>query len=157
MSRHLPQTVVNNFLATHTRALRLSELPEGPSSRQCPICRTDYSDQDPSYVHPLYPYTDFEYPVQVFNCGNCTHIFGRLCIERHIRSDQPWSHTCPLCRGEWLPPNNHPRAMAVTEMENALDVLARMDRTDEAVRVEVERVETALHVIRNLLYGPRWI
>lgn len=36
--------------------------------------------------------------------SRCRHIFGRVGIERHIRSSQSYSTRCPICREPWLGP-----------------------------------------------------
>ncbi|KAF1949956.1 hypothetical protein CC80DRAFT_554857 [Byssothecium circinans] len=163
MPRLFPEPVLQNFLTHHTHALPLSSLPEDdPLSLQCPICHNPYSAQDPSYLHPLSPISlsdpeGTEYPVQVKDRGTCRHIFGRRCIERHIRADQPWSHSCPLCRVEWFPPSVRSRTRAVVEVERALNALSRIESLDDEVRAEVRNVEGALEIIRELLYESRWM
>ncbi|KAF2255163.1 hypothetical protein BU26DRAFT_559783 [Trematosphaeria pertusa] len=157
MPYRIDDSIISNFLTTHTRPIRLSSLPQDPSSQHCPICHLPYAPQDPSYVHPLHPPDTPEYPVQVRCRGPCKHVFGRICIERHMRGGQPWSHTCPICRAEWFPAPNAGRREVLAATEIALDALARIDAADVEVRAEVERVEEALRRIREVLYGSRWI
>ncbi|KAF1973103.1 hypothetical protein BU23DRAFT_143367 [Bimuria novae-zelandiae CBS 107.79] len=157
MSYRIDESIISNFLTNHTRPLQLSALPSDPASRRCPICRDSYHAQDPSYLHPLLPADNPEYPVQVLNCGACRHIFGRHCIERQIRASQPWSHVCPLCRVSWFPAPNAARTGMVGEVENALSALARVEIQDEGVRNEMEIVERGLEAIRERLYSQRWI
>ncbi len=41
--------------------------------------------------------------MQMKDCGSCTDIIGRRCLEDHLRRHQfPWSHTCPVCKENWL-------------------------------------------------------
>ncbi|KAF2727407.1 hypothetical protein EJ04DRAFT_451398, partial [Polyplosphaeria fusca] len=34
----------------------------------------------------------------------CGHVFGRRCLEHHLKSNRAWSNTCPLCRAKWYEP-----------------------------------------------------
>jgi hypothetical protein len=80
-----------------------------------------------------------------------------LCLEKHVRGNAPWSHTCPLCRKEWFPAPNRGRADVLTNLKSALNVLAGLEVRNEQVRAEIEHVERALRRIRNVLDGNRWI
>ena len=95
--------------------------------------------------------------MQVQNRGACAHIFGRQCIETHIRGGYPWSHTCPLCRVEWFPAPHGGRTEMVTAVNGALARLARLDANDEGVRRELEAVDVALVRMREILHTYRWL
>ena len=88
--------------------------------------------------------------------GSCEHIFGRRCIERQVRAGQPWSHICPLCREEWFPAPITRRIEAIEQLEVAMDTLLRVERHDAEIRSELEAVERALGVIRDMMYSHRW-
>ena len=96
MSYPIDEAILFNFLANHTRPLRLSALPLDPSSQRCPICHEAYHARDPFHVHPILSADAPEYPVQIRDRGLCRHIFGRHCMEKQIRSHQPWI-TCVRC------------------------------------------------------------
>lgn len=157
MSYRIDESVISNFLTNHTNALQPSMLPPDPPSRKCPICHDAYHAQDPAYLHPLLPADTPEYPVQVHERGRCRHILGRRCIERHIRAGQPWSHTCPLCRGEWFPAPNSARNPMVSTLDDVLGALERLELRDEDSRQEARNIEQALENIREFFYSQRYI
>lgn len=158
MPYRINDSIISNFLTNHTVPLQLSALPLDHPSQQCPVCHERYHTQNPTYVHPLLPPDVPEYPVQIFNRGMCRHIFGRHCIERHIRANRPWSHVCPMCREEWFPAPNAARTELVSGLNDAVNALSRIDTQDEEVRREIEAVERGLDIImRNLLDSQRWI
>ena len=155
MPPHYPEPILSNFLTNHTTPLLLSSLP--PDYTECPICHEPYHGQDPYYVHPIISPDDPEYPVQIRDRGLCEHIFGRHCIEKHIRAVEPWSHVCPLCRTAWIPPLRPTRTSAIERLEAALAGLARVGREDEELREEIEGVERGLREVRRMLDTPRWL
>jgi hypothetical protein len=158
MPNQIPDFQISNFLSANTVPLPIYSLPNtSPLDQQCPICHNLYSDPPEDYVRPLFPPGFAEYAVQVRNRGLCEHIFGRRCIESHIRSGTPWSHTCPLCRAEWFPAPHGGRTELLRNFEGALNGLARLEVQDDNVRSEVERVERMLGRIREILYMSRWI
>jgi hypothetical protein len=154
----MPKFQISHFLTANTIPLSLTSLPTAsPADRECPICHNAYAEPPASYVHPDISDDKEEYALQVQNRGACRHIFGRRCIEAHIRSGNPWSHTCPLCRAEWFPAPGGGRGQVLGEVEGALTRLARIDVRDEGAMAELEAIDQALVRIRAVLYGHRWI
>jgi hypothetical protein len=158
MPNTIPEYQISNFLSRNTLSLPVYSLPnDSPHDQQCPICHIFYADPPSNYVHPQFPGNTPEYACQIRNVAGCNHIFGRRCLERHIRGNLPWSHTCPLCRKEWLPASNRGRTEMLNDAESALNMLANLEVRDEQVRREVDHVERALRRIRETLYRTRWI
>jgi hypothetical protein len=158
MPNHIPGFQIANFLATNTIPLRLLELSAlADTATDCSICHNPFADPPQDFVHPDLPRDEDEYAVQVHNRGECKHIFGRHCLEHHIRGGNPWSHTCPLCRTEWFPAPNARRQQMLVEVERTLNTLAALELDDEQARTELGHVEVALGRIREALYGSRWI
>jgi len=155
MPNPIPEFQIQNFLARSTTALPLSSLPTThPQDTQCPICHTPYAPPPISYVHPLCPPDTPEYACEV---QICTHIFGRRCLERHIRGGMPWSHTCPMCRVALFNAPSGGRREIVDLIDRALERLAGIQGVSEEVRREVEGVEEGLRRVRSLLGRDRWI
>lgn len=146
----IPSPIITTFLTSHTHPLPPSLFPQDPISLTCPICTQPYSPPDPSYVHPT-PAGTPEYAVQISGCGACAHVFGRHCVERHLRARQPWSRACPLCRAEWIPTPGGGRREVLEAVERALALVARMDRDVGGV----EAVEEGLERAREVLYRNR--
>lgn len=158
MPNQIPNFQISHFLSTQTIPLLLTSLPRSsPEDRTCPICHDPYASPPRDYVHPDIGAGHAEYAVQVRNRGTCRHIFGRRCIETHIRGGNPWSHTCPICRVEWFPSPNLGRSVVLRDVESAMIMLAGVYVDDEQVRRELEEVDRALERIREVLYGYRWI
>jgi hypothetical protein len=158
MPNTIPVFQIANFLATNTKPLELKGLRSTiDAEAECPICHNPYADPPQNYVHPDLPEDEEEYTVQIENRGECTHVFGRRCLERHIRGGNPWSHTCPLCRTEWFPAPNAGRQEILLNVERTLTTLAAMEMIDENARQELGQVEVALGRIRDALYDSRWI
>lgn len=155
MPNRITNDKIQNFLARNTIPLSLSILP--PSLIACPICSTPYSEQDPSYVHPLIPPDGPEYPIQVIKCGGCNHIIGRRCIEKSVRAGQPWSHTCPICREEWFVPPHSTRREILGSVRRCLNLLARIPRVRMETRGDMEEVERTLTGVEIMLMERRWI
>ncbi|KAF2132306.1 hypothetical protein P153DRAFT_383196 [Dothidotthia symphoricarpi CBS 119687] len=155
MPNHIPNFQISHFLSSHTIPLLT------PPDPTCPICQLPYASPPQTYVHPLLPPDIPEYAVQINNRGPCTHVFGRRCVETHIRGRNPWSHTCPMCRAEWFPPPDTGRREVLEHVERALNGLARLEEDlsagDEVTMAEVEDLERSLERIREVLYGGRWI
>lgn len=158
MPNNIPEFQIANFLTRNTKPLSYSSvLLQDDRTTECSICHMPYADPPQNYVHPDLPDGEQEYAVQVQDRGECKHVFGRRCLEQHIRSGNPWSHTCPLCRTEWFPAPNSGRRDMLTEVERTLMVLAALDMADGQARTELGQVEVALERIREALYGSRWI
>lgn len=160
MPNRIPNVQIANFLATNTKPLHLDELNSSANAdKKCPICHNLYIDPPQGYVHPDFPEDEDEdeYAVQIKNREGCTHIFGRRCLECHVRSGNPWSHTCPLCRMEWLPAPNAGRRAMLGDVERTLNHLAALDLDNEKARQELREVEAALERTREALYQSRWI
>ena len=161
MPIHIPDFQVSHFLTSNTVPIRFTSLPMScPTDRECPICHNAYVDPPAGYVHPDVGGNEVEYAVQVQNRGACEHVFGRRCIEAHIRGGNPWSHTCPLCRTEWFPAPSDGRGQVLGQVEVALTRLARLEaevEADVASRREFVEVDAALRRIREILNGRRWI
>jgi hypothetical protein len=146
---------IQNFLSRHTIPVPIGSLPnDSPHDQECPICHIIYADPPSSYVHPDFPSAGQEYACEVLTCK---HIFGRRCLEQHIRGNMPWSHTCPLCRTEWFPAPSRGRTDMLGNVETALSRLASVEVRDAQVRREMDDVERAIRRIREGLYGNRWI
>ncbi|KAF2110519.1 hypothetical protein BDV96DRAFT_202838 [Lophiotrema nucula] len=155
MSYRIPSPIIQNFLEHHTCPVALSKLPH--DVRSCPICKASYVDRDPKYNHPLLLNDTEEYPVRICNCGECKHVFGRRCLEQHIRAQQPWSHRCPLCRAEFFPAPSPRREQLLERVERLLNMIAARDANDEAEAQQLDEIYVAAESIRDELLGPRWI
>lgn len=153
MQSRIPPSNIQHFLATNTRPL--TPRPSSP----CPICRKQYSPRDLSYVHPVHPLTETEYAVQIVGRSECLHIFGRVCLEKHIAGGLPWSHACPICRAEWFPPVRTGRREVLEAIEGAMAMLEGLDGGDvgELVGEEARAVREELGRARDVLYQSRWI
>ncbi|KAH7406290.1 hypothetical protein DE146DRAFT_651264 [Phaeosphaeria sp. MPI-PUGE-AT-0046c] len=163
MPNSIPAFQIQNFLSRHTAQVPIFSLPNtSPHDQQCPICHSFYIDPPSShYVHPDFPLGAHiaEYAVRIKNVGGCEHIFGRRCLEKHLKAGLPWSHTCPMCRREWLPPPNAGRRDILREIDGALQGLERVEELvrDDGARMAVEGVERGLRRAREGLEGNRWI
>lgn len=158
MPNNIPEFQIANFLATNTKALERLDLSSTiDTEAECPICHNPYADPPQGYVQPDLPEDVEEYAVQIHNRSECTHTFGRHCLEHHIRGGNPWSHTCLLCRTNWFPAPNAGRQEILMEVERTLTALAAMELVDGRARQELGQVEVALGRIREALYESRWI
>ncbi|KAJ4356962.1 Ribosomal lysine N-methyltransferase 4 [Ascochyta clinopodiicola] len=151
MPNRIPNFQIMNFLTENTLGLQLTEVSVAGAESECPICHHPYADPPQGYVHPDLPEDEDEYPVQIQNRGQCKHIFGRRCLEHHIRGGNPWSHTCPLCRTEWFPAPNAARRQMLGDIEWTLNHLASLDVEDVQARRELGEAEAALQRIREAL------
>lgn len=71
--------------------------PTVPADSTCPICLDPYEVYDDNQ--------DTDYPASPSlhrPDSLCRHVFGRICIETHIRSGQRYSTRCPTCREQWI-------------------------------------------------------
>jgi hypothetical protein len=154
----IPEYQISNFLSRHTSSLPVYSLPnDSPHDQQCPICHIFYADPPRNYIHPECPAGVPEYACQIRNVNGCKHIFGRRCLERHIRGNLPWSHTCPMCRQEWLPAPNRGRTEMLDNIERALNILASVEARETQIRRAVADVERELRLIRTALDRTRWV
>lgn len=149
MPSQIPAFQISHFLSTHT-----TPVPH-PIDPTCPICHNPYASPPPPYTHPLLPDGNPEYAIQIHDRGSCTHVFGRRCVETHIRGRDPWSHSCPMCRAEWFPAPHSGRREVLEQVERALNGLARLE--GEGMEEELRDVEMALERVREVLHGRRWI
>lgn len=133
MPNDVPDSQIRDFLATNIKPV----IPTGSADMECPICQVPYASTPPTSVHPDLPSGEEEYAVQVQNKAECEHIFGRRCLEDHLRSGNPWSHKCPSCRTEWLPaPNDASEdAREETDWDRLLNLLADTERAQGSRRV----------------------
>lgn len=72
-------------------------IPTATTETECPICHEPYPQYDFTRTsdYPAWPYERPE-------GAQCHHIFGRLCIEEHVRGGEEYSTRCPSCREEWI-------------------------------------------------------
>jgi len=72
-------------------------IPTATTEIECPICHEPYPQYDFTQAsdYPAWPYERPE-------GAQCHHIFGRLCIEEHVRGGEEYSTRCPSCREEWI-------------------------------------------------------
>ncbi|KAF2702746.1 hypothetical protein K504DRAFT_452988 [Pleomassaria siparia CBS 279.74] len=162
MPYRIPEPILSNFLTHYTVPVSLSSLSQSSSPSSCPtcpICTNPYASPPRAYTHPLLPPDTPEYAVQVVNRGPCTHIFGRSCIEKHMRARMPWSHSCPMCRAEWFPAPHAARGQMMASVERALSIMAQVEiggvGTESADALA--EVEILLERVREGLYGNRWV
>jgi hypothetical protein len=113
MPNDIPDSQIREFLATNTKPV----IPTDSADMECPICHVPYASPPQTSMHPNLPSDEEEYAVKIQNKAECKHSFGRRCLEDHIRGGNPWSHTCPFCRTEWLPAPNDAREDARKEVE----------------------------------------
>jgi hypothetical protein len=73
------------------------------------LVRTTSTEIDCSICHEPYPGYDQEavtdypvWPLERREGARCRHIFGRLCIEQHVRGGRAYSTRCPICREVWI-------------------------------------------------------
>lgn len=156
MPNHIPDTQILVFLALNTRPVILTDC----SDKECPICLAPYASPPPTSVHPALPSGEEEYPVQIQDKAECTHVFGRRCLEDHLRGGNPWSRTCPFCRTVWMPaPRRATRASFTTntdtrmELDRLFAILAERDAEEE--REEQERERSSLERLRDALDESR--
>jgi hypothetical protein len=143
MPNEIPDSQIREFLATNTRPV----VPTDSADIECPICQIPYASPPQTSVHPDLPSGEEEYAVQIQNKAECRHIFGRRCLEDHIRSGKPWSHKCPFCRTGWFPaPNNTGEdAREEVDWERVYTILADAERA-RPVPIQVGR---SLESLRN--------
>ncbi|KAF2255164.1 hypothetical protein BU26DRAFT_151643 [Trematosphaeria pertusa] len=88
-------------------------------SRDCPICHEAYGDYRPGMLD--LGEAQAEWAVRVDLTAEpdrsrrcCGHIFGRRCLEKHLRRPEPWHNKCPICRLTWFPSDNLSNHRAAT-------------------------------------------
>jgi hypothetical protein len=97
----------------------------------CPICHEPYPEYDQGTA------TDYAvWPTERQEDTRCRHIFGRLCIEQHVRSGRDYSTRCPICRELWIGDS----AQTPTHMR-------RWPQTNEWYRVPRNRRRGAVGVV----------
>jgi hypothetical protein len=90
LDTQLPEQEIQAYLAL-LRPVPLSD------SSTCPLCLEPYADFSDDSV------TDYPARPGVQWSGfQCNHVFGRVCIEQHIRSGEEYSARCPICREAWF-------------------------------------------------------
>ncbi|KAH4041529.1 hypothetical protein HBI56_000730 [Parastagonospora nodorum] len=82
-------------------------IPTAGTETDCPICHEPYPDYDFNRASD-YPACPYERPEGT----QCRHIFGRLCIEEHVRGGEEYSTRCPSCREEWIRFSQDERAIS---------------------------------------------
>jgi hypothetical protein len=87
---HLPEQDIQAYLDL-LRPVLLSD------NTTCPLCLEPYvafsADSVTDYpARPGVQWSGFQ----------CNHVFGRVCIEQHIRSGEEYSVRCPICREAWF-------------------------------------------------------
>jgi hypothetical protein len=155
MPQLITEDKIQNFLLRKTKPIPLSFLP--PDRQTCPICDGPYCQQNPNNLHPSLGPDSPEYSVRIKDCGNCRHVFGRRCLERSIRANQPWSHVCPICREEWFVPPHPTRTEILGALRRSMNILAKVEGDETGVRYALEQVEHLLEGIEEVLMERRWI
>ncbi|KAJ4984820.1 hypothetical protein SVAN01_09693 [Stagonosporopsis vannaccii] len=91
--------------ALFTTPLPLSLI--APSDRGCSICLEPYIE--PLHHASTQEGQQGECAVRVELVAEasgprrcCGHVFGKRCLEAHLRSSGPWKRRCPLCRVPWF-------------------------------------------------------
>jgi hypothetical protein len=131
MSRLIPEQRIRQRL-TQLIPVPLNELPNDDLS--CYICLEPY----PHLEH------GGDYPVRMQE-STCRHIFGRLCIEEHITSNQSYSTRCPICREQWFTEDEHHQTWWE---QRASDLQAAFERlNEEHDRDDLERVRRYLELL----------
>ncbi|KAF2260396.1 hypothetical protein CC78DRAFT_571208 [Lojkania enalia] len=109
--RHASRTSPSSFIL-FTTPLTVASLD--PSSRECPICSEPYGEYQPNTANIISNYEVQEWAVRVDLCATpaggarlCSHVFGRRCLEHHLRSNGAWHNKCPICRAPWFEPVDH--------------------------------------------------
>ncbi|KAF2823203.1 hypothetical protein CC86DRAFT_421961 [Ophiobolus disseminans] len=110
--------------------------PAPTADQTCPLCLESYpADQGPE----LDPQGDYPARTRTPRQGmQCQHVFGRLCIERHVRSGQSYGNRCPMCRERWFgtsgddatQPQHRPRAREVWDLDEATEPRPRRGAID---------------------------
>lgn len=113
MPDEIPESQIREFLVTNIQTV----IPTDSADLECPICQIPYATSPQTSVHTDLPSGREEYAVQIQNKAGCKHIFGRRCLEDHIRGGNPWSRKCPICRTEWLPAPNAAGGDALAEVD----------------------------------------
>jgi hypothetical protein len=148
MPNAIPDSQIRDFLATNTKPV----VPTDSADIECPICQIPYASPPQIAVHPDLPSGEEEYAVKIQNKAECRHIFGRRCLEDHIRSGKPWSHKCPFCRTGWFPAPNGTGEDAREEVdwERVYTILADAERA-RPVPIQVGRSLESLRAARGEL------
>jgi hypothetical protein len=120
-------------------------------SPECPICREPYIDFQQSL--PSSNESEGEWAVrvdisaaQVGGKRCCGHIFGRRCLERHVKGNEAWRNTCPICRAPWFVTETNGRP-ASTSSSSGRPVYPRSrastrDRASQVARSVLRRCES---------------
>lgn len=72
-------------------------IPTTSTDPDCPICHEPYPEYDSDRVRD-YP----AWPMDRREGAQCRHVFGRICIEQHVRGGYEYSTRCPICREVWI-------------------------------------------------------
>jgi len=76
-------------------------------SSECPICREPYIDFQQPLLDPSNTEGEWAVRVDISAARDggkrcCGHVFGRKCLERHVKGNEPWRSGCPICRAPWF-------------------------------------------------------
>lgn len=88
-----------------TTPMNLARLPN--DSNTCSLCMEPYGEYIPSTpnLNDSQPEWAVRVDLAAAQDGStrcCGHIFGRRCLERHLKSAGRWHNKCPLCRAVWF-------------------------------------------------------
>lgn len=78
-----------------------------PDSRKCPICKEPYAEYQASSTESDKDALEWAIRVDMLAAIDgqrrcCGHVFGKRCLQAHIKSPTPWHNKCPLCRSTWF-------------------------------------------------------
>ena len=77
------------------------------NSPECPICKEPYIEFQSNSPESNGMIGEWAVRVDI-SAGRdggrrcCGHIFGRRCLERYVKGNEPWQRRCPICRAPWF-------------------------------------------------------
>ncbi|KAF2877201.1 hypothetical protein BDV95DRAFT_481577 [Massariosphaeria phaeospora] len=126
-SSNVPQSGAAAQFVLFTTPIPLSCLE--PSSLSCAICREPYGEYTPTSVDLEDGRAEWAVRVDISAAHDggtrcCGHIFGRRCLEKHLRTAGAWHNKCPICRAVWFSyarsDTNQSTSTATTQTTSAL-------------------------------------